>query len=386
MNNWFEGFAQAKAYDLLMRLPILTFNGYFLVREVRNLWGYLGEHSAWGPTLVDVLLNTASRLAIVGFIGLLFVFHLFRARPILKSQGVMPRLVAIIGVVLVLGWAWLPRPASDPAFDMAAMLVILMGNLLSVVSVIHLGRSLSVMPEARRLVMSGPYGLVRHPLYLAEGISLVGIAIAFRSWPAMVLVVANFAFQIARARYEEGVLAKAFPEYGGYKERTPMIVPSVQGLKAGFSGAFGFWRLGLGVIAVTLGCAWGLAVGVFGERYFPVVETVYPELTMRVLAKPSTSSEACRQVLEKYSAEYEKRCPTCPKGKLDCRPQLSADDEAILLGRAASKVYLRQDDSSIVIEGRNPGESVAVCRTMADALAKAKVAKVLQCRGPGTDT
>jgi len=32
-----------------------------------------------------------------------------------------------------------------------------------------------MMAEARRLVTSGPYRLVRHPLYLAEELAVVGI-------------------------------------------------------------------------------------------------------------------------------------------------------------------------------------------------------------------
>ncbi|MBS1188563.1 MAG: Isoprenylcysteine carboxyl methyltransferase [Rhodocyclaceae bacterium] len=385
MKNQFEQFSRSKAYDLLMRLPILAFNGYFLVREVQALWAYLGEHPAWGPSFGDVLLNTASRLAIIGFIGLLFLFHLLRSRPVLKSRGVVPRVVAVMGVVLVLGWVVLPRAVPDVRYDLAAMLVILLGNLLSVVSVVHLGRSLSVMPEARKLVTSGPYALVRHPLYLAEGISLLGILVAFRSWAALVLVVVNFGFQVARARYEERVLARAFPDYETYRQTTPMLIPKPAKLFSALGASAGFWGLGLATAVLTLGLSWGLAAGVFGDRYFPVVETVFPEATLRVLTKPRASPEACQAVLDRYQGEYSKRCPSCPAGKAECRKSVSTDDEAILLGQAGTRVYLRQDDTRIVIEGRTKGESIGICLSMLKSLTEARAARVVECHASNSD-
>ena len=53
---------------------------------------------------------------------------------------------------------------------------------------LDLARSLSIMPEARKLVTTGLYARIRHPLYLAEDIALLGIALQFRSWQAAVVL------------------------------------------------------------------------------------------------------------------------------------------------------------------------------------------------------
>ena len=56
--------------------------------------------------------------------------------------------------------------------------------LIAVLAALDLGRSVSVMPEARRLVVQGLYRRIRHPLYLAEEIATIGCFLQFRSWQA----------------------------------------------------------------------------------------------------------------------------------------------------------------------------------------------------------
>jgi len=112
----------------------------------------------------------------------------------------------------------LPRVAAGVALFAA-------GYLASAVVLLWLGRSFSVMPEARRLVTSGPYRWVRHPLYATEMVVAVGIMIQVGTPFATALGGLHLALQVARARYEERVLAEAFPEYAGYKARTRMFIP-----------------------------------------------------------------------------------------------------------------------------------------------------------------
>jgi len=54
-------------------------------------------------------------------------------------------------------------------------------SILGALTLSFLGRSFSVMPEARRLVTTGPYSIVRHPLYLFELLGVVGILLQVRS-------------------------------------------------------------------------------------------------------------------------------------------------------------------------------------------------------------
>jgi protein-S-isoprenylcysteine O-methyltransferase Ste14 len=93
-------------------------------------------------------------------------------------------------------------------------------------SMAHLRRSLSIIPEARALVTSGPYTLIRHPLYLAEVSSALAVVL---SWPALVPAGAFCVFvvlQLTRARFEERLLTRAFPgRYPAYMAVTPRLIP-----------------------------------------------------------------------------------------------------------------------------------------------------------------
>jgi protein-S-isoprenylcysteine O-methyltransferase Ste14 len=104
----------------------------------------------------------------------------------------------------------------------------LIGTIFSIYCLHYLGRSFSIMASARELVTHGPYGVVRHPLYLAEGISTVGVILLNWSIWAVMLGLVQMALQFRRMLNEEKVLRAAFPEYADYAARVPMIVPGLR--------------------------------------------------------------------------------------------------------------------------------------------------------------
>lgn len=92
---------------------------------------------------------------------------------------------------------------------------------------LFLGRSFGLLPANRGVVVAGPYGLVRHPMYLGYFISDVGFLLArFSLWNLGVHLL-YFAFQIVRTIREDRLL-KQDPKYAEYAERVPWrIVPGV---------------------------------------------------------------------------------------------------------------------------------------------------------------
>jgi protein-S-isoprenylcysteine O-methyltransferase Ste14 len=105
--------------------------------------------------------------------------------------------------------------------------LVAVGSGLAAYVIMQLGGSFSIMPEARALVTTGAYSWVRHPLYLAEEIAVVGLVIHFTSLPALILFVTHGALQIMRIRNEERVLEGAFPEYAEYRQGTWRLIPRV---------------------------------------------------------------------------------------------------------------------------------------------------------------
>jgi protein-S-isoprenylcysteine O-methyltransferase Ste14 len=97
----------------------------------------------------------------------------------------------------------------------------------AVYSLLWLGRSFSLMPEARRLVTGGPYSLLRHPLYVGEELPLIGFVMLSLSGLTFALLLLQICCQFFRMQYEEEVLFAAFPEYAEYKMRTFRILPGL---------------------------------------------------------------------------------------------------------------------------------------------------------------
>jgi len=94
------------------------------------------------------------------------------------------------------------------------------GAFLSAVGIATLGKSFGISAAARKPVFHGIYKYLRHPVYLGELISYLGVMIFRFSWGALGVYLVFLVLQILRARIEEEKLEKIFPEYGDYRERT----------------------------------------------------------------------------------------------------------------------------------------------------------------------
>jgi protein-S-isoprenylcysteine O-methyltransferase Ste14 len=119
----------------------------------------------------------------------------------------------------------------------AALLLALTGCLLAVggaalvlTSRMELGPAWSFVPiadEATGLVTTGPYRLVRHPIYLGLSMLAMGETLAFASWPALLVVLAGIVPTFVwRASAEEKLLTATFGDrYALYRKQTKMILP-----------------------------------------------------------------------------------------------------------------------------------------------------------------
>jgi protein-S-isoprenylcysteine O-methyltransferase Ste14 len=213
-----------KSYDLLAASPLVVWYLYCcwqqwpqLIREFASIHSPRDEVM----TLIDALAKTSVFVFALVLIGLLVI----RRTPVAAAKGLAPRVIAFLGCYVGIALLTLPtRSAGSPWLGVSAGLIFA-GTSFALYSLFWLGRSISIMPEGRKLVTSGPYSVVRHPLYLGEQLALVGVALLVTSPWAIALLVLQFCCQLYRMNYEEGVLSKAFPEYVAYMLQTDRIIP-----------------------------------------------------------------------------------------------------------------------------------------------------------------
>lgn len=223
--RWLHALGSTRVYDLVIRLVFIS-SILFLalpsaVGVARRAQGHLG---AWDLALVaDVL----ARMGVLLFFVLAAFLVLVRIRPVRKAHGLQPRLSALAGSFLLMGVALFPRHDLSIGLNLVSAGLMFLGHMLAVYALAWLGRSFSIMAEARRLVAEGPYALVRHPLYAAEVIAASGLFLQYASpWTALLMAV-SFGFQLQRMRNEEQILGATFPEYAAYAARTRRLIPGV---------------------------------------------------------------------------------------------------------------------------------------------------------------
>jgi protein-S-isoprenylcysteine O-methyltransferase Ste14 len=158
---------------------------------------------------------------------LIAVSFLVRGRAQTGAQGWAPRVVAYANSFLVMVFIlvaarvqpeWL-RPTPQPGLRTAGAVLWLAGAVLCLWPLWYLRRSFSLEPEARTLVTSGPYRLARHPIYTVYLLINAGILLRHLTVPFAIVLTVWVALLLVRVRYEEGVLASAFPDYPEYRRR-----------------------------------------------------------------------------------------------------------------------------------------------------------------------
>jgi protein-S-isoprenylcysteine O-methyltransferase Ste14 len=130
---------------------------------------------------------------------------------------------------------WLNASFVPPtmAFHWLGLLITALGLAFAVWARVHLGRNWSgtvTVKENHELIRSGPYGLVRHPIYSGLLLAIFGTALAFGEWRGLL----GFGFLtvafVLKLRREEGFMCESFPkEYPRYRAEVPALIPFVRG-------------------------------------------------------------------------------------------------------------------------------------------------------------
>ena len=138
-------------------------------------------------------------------------------------------------VLVILGPRTLPGlPAWPPAARLPVLLfggaLLLSGVLLALWGAVSLGSNLTPLPlpkDGARLVETGAYRLVRHPIYggiilLAYGWSLLAQGYLTLCYATLVLI-----FLDLKSRREERWLVERYPGYHDYRKRVRKLIPYI---------------------------------------------------------------------------------------------------------------------------------------------------------------
>jgi protein-S-isoprenylcysteine O-methyltransferase Ste14 len=141
----------------------------------------------------------------------------------------------VVGTAVALTGAGSFAGEQGAAGDSARVLgvaVLATAGLLAGAGIRAMGRHLVAPAEVRpdtELVTSGPFALVRHPLYDSIELLWIGGALALLSPILAVVALALAPAILMRARAEERLLASHFGrEWNAYSARVPMFVPRLR--------------------------------------------------------------------------------------------------------------------------------------------------------------
>lgn len=210
-----------KLEDSLGKLAMLLVFGYLAVKQLELLVAITLHHAEvamWPLRITSLTFSTI-------FLFLILYFTVTRLPPRNSANGVEPRLTAIGGTFVMMLLILVPAANNSANMQIFSSVLIIVGTVLSVYCIRQLGRSFSIMATARELVTEGPYKLIRHPLYGAEVLTIIGLVIVRWSPAAVILGLVWLGLQIRRVQHEERILRDTFPEYSDYARRVPMLFP-----------------------------------------------------------------------------------------------------------------------------------------------------------------
>lgn len=161
------------------------------------------------------------------------------AKTTQRSEGAASRLLHIVPLFVamaLLGARRTPWPLLDarlwpwtPWLFWLAALVTAAGLGFAAWARVHLGRNWSgtvTVKQEHELVTTGPYALVRHPIYTGLLLALVGTAMARDEWRGALAVAIAWLALWRKLRIEERWMGEVFGEqYAAYRRRVPALIP-----------------------------------------------------------------------------------------------------------------------------------------------------------------
>lgn len=153
-----------------------------------------------------------------------FLDRRFKMREKVRAQRQVVSLgaVSILGAYLVPGldhrFGWSSPPVAVVGVALALCLAAYLVILRVFLANRWAGRTVETYEE-QRVVSTGPYALVRHPMYAAGTVLYLATPVALGSWWGLVPALGVVPMFVLRIRSEEAVLVRDLPGYEEYRRK-----------------------------------------------------------------------------------------------------------------------------------------------------------------------
>jgi protein-S-isoprenylcysteine O-methyltransferase Ste14 len=155
-----------------------------------------------------------------------------------SASSRLKRLALIVCAVALLSLPSVPLPWVNERFHprgafyfWSGAAITTGGLLFSVWGRRHLGKNWSqavTVKKGHELITSGPYALVRHPIYTGLLLAFIGSAVARGEWRGLIAVALVFGALWNKLRLEEKWMRAQFGEsYEAYSRRVAALVPYI---------------------------------------------------------------------------------------------------------------------------------------------------------------
>jgi protein-S-isoprenylcysteine O-methyltransferase Ste14 len=215
--------SKARLYDIAAASPLIVLYTFAIVGTAIQVDREISAHAYSTQLALSVGIKGLGGI----FAGLQVLLFIIRKLPISKSRNLWPRILAIIGANSSLPFLMLPIATPTGLINILSSLLTIGGISASILVLSQLGRSFSVTPQARALVTSGPYLVIRHPLYLSEQFITFGMMLQYKQPWALIVCAVSVALQFPRMHYEEQILSETFSAYRAYARKTARLIPGV---------------------------------------------------------------------------------------------------------------------------------------------------------------
>jgi protein-S-isoprenylcysteine O-methyltransferase Ste14 len=217
--TWFGFFALAFAMGLLLFVPAGTLHYW-------QAWAYLVVFFGASVLVTRYLMKTDPAL----------LQRRLKGGPWAEKAGAQRIIMLFVSVGFI---AMLVVPALDHRFGWSAvpLTVVVAGDVLVavgfyVIFLVYKENSFASatieIAEGQKVISTGPYSVVRHPMYAGALLYLLGTPLALGSYWGLLAVVAMLPFLLWRLFDEEKFLAANLPGYTEYTNRVRYrLVPFV---------------------------------------------------------------------------------------------------------------------------------------------------------------